>query len=1605
MPKQRHKLSHLRRLVRKFLAVNHESSIEELANYITKHAPALATRVTTKELEEIAVQERIQPSYAQRCKNKPPNEGNVINFNANSAENKMIPSNEAIKSLIERGKRRGVLTYGEIMESLQGIGLTPDEIDSIYEHLTIMGVDVVPEVEDINLTDLSEPRSEDSAEPNQEQVGTESFDAEATINPFYAKLYSFLEFLKHAYCPERIIRDVTKYEEIIFWQDELPLGKECFLSPGGHRVKAWLTVHKQDIPDPPRPPAELLLWLSGGYHDPRKQPEFKKVLNEEAFENDPKRLGLWREYMGKWEHWAEEAKPKRLIQDLYNRLFRLSLRLEREGERLELVWGHGMLYWRFENQSIRHPVLTTKMTVEFDERSGIIKVLPATTLLGSAPTEFTTTFFDGLQIESLINVRSLREELNFNPVNPWSKDKCLELYQRLINGIDPEGWVHFDGRELVPETKPQISHEPVLFLRYKRIGYREDIEKILEGLKAGQIPPGPVTEIIGKDEGESEPKETKPVHTEELFFPLPANDEQRRIAERLVQHIGVTVQGPPGTGKSHTIVNMACHLLAQGKRVLITAQAERPLRVLRKMFPENVRPLCVPVLTDSSGSLDELKEAVRVISENVDSLDKEKTRSDIEKLRQELRTIRERIAERRWRLKEISQRENKRYRFLGQEYSLSALAKWVKEEEDRLGWIPDPLPQEATLPLSQKELVRLYELSGIIRAEDRPYLEQELPDPNTLPSGNDLRSLSQEITRSETELKNGGTLLGSWQVHPNYQFTSVSQLYEDTRQAVTKAEQYLYNPWMNAVFRDAVAGETRRQVWDELTLWLGEKAGQLISLAKTVAEYVIEIPQDFSLAELKDRLTELESHFEKGKLGFFIKRKFRSLLERCKVNGTQIRKDTDVRVILNEIEKRWLQEKIVTRWKNQVVPFGAPELDSADPYLIAKIDDFARTIREVVEWREKVWRPVAEGMKRLELSLPAEITLQSLRKVVRRLEMVQEAVKLKDLRTKWQKVDQCLRSGVVRVGASSLWYELREAFESKAWGKWDETCKRICYLREVKGWHQEFVSLKSRLQKVAPRWTQTIAAAGGTGQPLQPPDNAAEAWEWRKAETLLQQVIADDPSALSAEVESLSRQEEALVGKLVALSTLLGLAERVSEEERSSLIAWQTHVERIGRGTGRWAPRNRLLAQREMQRARGAVPVWIMPLYQLISNFDPTGEPFDVVIADESSQVDLKGILAFFRAKKVLVVGDDKQISPYGIGADRERIHALMEQYLTGIPHKELFGPDSSLYDIAQVFFPGVIMLREHFRCLPEIIQFSNDLMYQGEILPLRKKEPRFGDDWTPVVAVRVENGFRPPGRKINEPEAERLVQQVIQCCEDQRYDGMTMGVISLLGEEQARLIEEMLSEKLGPREMRLRRISCGDAYYFQGDQRDVVFLSMVEAKGEHMIATLNKRNDLRRFNVAASRARNQKWLFYSIDPGDLHPEDVRARLISYCCNPHRVQEKFDNLEELCESEFERRVLRDLLARGYRVQPQVRAGNYRIDLVVYGMNDYLAIECDGEKSHPLEKWEEDWQRQLVLERAGWKFHRIRGSTYFRDPERAVSDVVRALEAAGILPGR
>ena len=51
-----------------------------------------------------------------------------------------------------------------------------------------------------------------------------------------------------------------------------------------------------------------------------------------------------------------------------------------------------------------------------------------------------------------------------------------------------------------------------------------------------------------------------------------------------------------------------------------------------------------------------------------------------------------------------------------------------------------------------------------------------------------------------------------------------------------------------------------------------------------------------------------------------------------------------------------------------------------------------------------------------------------------------------------------------------------------------------------------------------------------------------------------------------------------------------------------------------------------------------------------------------------------------------------------------------------------------SIYDLAETAFGGVVALREHFRCVPEIIQFSNDLSYNLTIRPLREPNSVLGE-------------------------------------------------------------------------------------------------------------------------------------------------------------------------------------------------------------------------------------------------------------------------------------
>ena len=150
-----------------------------------------------------------------------------------------------------------------------------------------------------------------------------------------------------------------------------------------------------------------------------------------------------------------------------------------------------------------------------------------------------------------------------------------------------------------------------------------------------------------------------------------------------------------------------------------------------------------------------------------------------------------------------------------------------------------------------------------------------------------------------------------------------------------------------------------------------------------------------------------------------------------------------------------------------------------------------------------------------------------------------------------------------------------------------------------------------------------------------------------------------------------------------------------------------------------------------------------------------------------------------------------------------------------------------------------------------------------------------------------------------------------------------------------------------------------------------------------------------KRYNVAASRAKDQLWVVHSLDAAnDLKPGDMRKRLIDYAADPHAAEVQHGEIKAHAESPFERAVAEDLTDRGYHLVQQWAVGAYRLDMVALCGKQTAAIECDGERWHSgAEKVREDMERQTILERLGWRFIRIRGSEYYRAPEKTMERVI------------
>lgn len=1432
-----------------------------------------------------------------------------------------------------------------------------------------------------------------------------------------ARIFEYLLAVKNL--NEKIIRNVNDYEQV-WWEKDIPQINGFYIGGSGTNEDAWFEVHKQEIPTVPPVPSELKKWVTK-YDNPEQSPTVLEVLvigiDEEdkeiieLFDEDPKRKTRYQQWLEEWKIWAAEASPKMKIQQIYTDLFALYQRFEREGEDIELVCGHGLLQWEISESHISRHVLVTKLELTFDAKKGIFHLLPT-----SKGTAMETDMLLHIDFPNATRVMKMENQIQELEFSPNQLDPIKSFLQEVVHTISPEGLFKTDKKHSIKNVStPIISYSPALFLRNTGGRFwQQELTNAIEKIQAGFPVPETIKKLITTSDSDDDSMILSPYWEavgQELLFPLPANKEQQLIAEKLAANSGVVIQGPPGTGKSHTIANLISHLLAHGKRVLVTSEKERALHVLKNKIPEEIRPLCVSVLGGDSKSVKEIEDSIRVIAGNIDSKQPEILQKNIERLNTELQTTKKSIERINQLINDAAERECLPKRFGDLDLKPLEAAQWLKKFESH-AWIPDNIKSDSLFPFSTEQLTKFFELLGQLAKEDIEALSLARPSLKSFPPSNVFLEKVSEIQRIEEKIEQTQEQIKGWTTG-DFLILDFVKWTSKTTDAITKLKQ-MHNPkWLYTIIRDCVRDSSQVSIWNQFIQEVNEKVNEIQILEKELIEHKIVLTINKILPEIRDDLLVLNEKLSANpKVGWLYKnvtgRKLKYLFEEIKVNTYPIRNSDDLTLVLKHIDLMIMKQKLSIKWNRVLDEIDGTKMEETQKRFVLIIKEKCNQILEATNWVDNLEKEFEELFA--VISMPGEHRFHEeiwLNELNQGLQALHYRRAWQRTQIFFQKIEVDLMAGMNQPHLHPLWNNLLDSLRQRNTTTWESCFAEVERLESLVSDHQQLLELKGLLYDVAPKWTLELLESGGEGKPLIPPPDLQLAWIWRQVDAWLKELNAKQQIDHLEEHRKMAKlKEQQVIKELIAEATWKEQLKRTTRNQKMSLFAWQKAIQRIGKGTGKYTRIYRQEASKEMKVARGAIPVWIMPIQRVIENFDLTGDLFDVVIIDESSQSNLFGLSALLRGKKAVIVGDENQISPENVFKDISDVHELIYRYLYDIPNKMQFDIRTSLYDTATRVFDSKIVLKEHFRCVPEIIKFSNELMYGGMIDPLRL--PLAKDMFTPPVkAVNVDEGYRLENttKVINIPEAEAIVDYIIECIKDPIYNEKSFGVITLLGNDQQKVIEGFIHEKIDEVEIINRRLVVGDAYAFQGDERDVIFLSLVIAENKGF-SSLGKKDALQRFNVAASRPRDQMILFHSVDVNKLNPNDVRYQLLQHCLNHGETEEAMVKDEHEFVSELERDIYTLISSKGYSVVPQVKVGSLgkAIDLVVEGERTRVAIECDGDVDwQGQEKWQEEIERQRVLERVGWTFWRIRGSVFYSNPEKTMQSLYAKLSDMGIRP--
>lgn len=405
---------------------------------------------------------------------------------------------------------------------------------------------------------------------------------------------------------------------------------------------------------------------------------------------------------------------------------------------------------------------------------------------------------------------------------------------------------------------------------------------------------------------------------------------------------------------------------------------------------------------------------------------------------------------------------------------------------------------------------------------------------------------------------------------------------------------------------------------------------------------------------------------------------------------------------------------------------------------------------------------------------------------------------------------------------------------------------------------------------------------------------------------------------------------------------------------------------------------------------------WAVTSLSVKRNVPFTAGVFDYVIIDEASQCDIASILPLlYRAKHAVIIGDPKQLSHISRLSKKQDL-ALLQKY--DVPPMWSYSV-TSLYGLAEakVATDDIVQLKDHFRSCADIIEFSNEVFYDGSLRTATKysglKTPageKPGVRWIDTKGKTV----RPnSGSAYNYEEAETIIKELKRLV-NSGYKG-TIGVVTPFY-KQAEIIKNTLERKepqIYELLLKNHEFIADTVHKFQGDERDIMLFSVVVSNGAPSSTTgfLSSTGNL--FNVAITRARAVLVIVGDYDYcrqcrvsylkkfaeyyGSLSIKEQHRQNAAYIPSG-REYPLVDNPEQV--SDWERRFYTALYDAGIATIPQYSIDKYKLDLAIIQPDGRkLDLEVDGEMYHRAWNGELCYRDQLRNQRMfelGWDVQRF-----------------------------